>query len=132
MIRGYIEFAGESLNLSQDYETTLLKSVETGAGLYFQWMYEDNSVLKNTDYDYLYSVNYESWLTQAIQDYTRVNEIFEKLQGQTIKSHEKLQENVYLVTYESGTQIAVNYNEYSVMINQTVVNAKDFAVIKEG
>ena len=132
VIRGYIEFAGESLNLSQDYETTLLKSVETGAGLYFQWMYEDNSVLKNTDYDYLYSVNYESWLTQAIQDYTRVNEIFEKLQGQTIKSHEKLQENVYLVTYESGTQIAVNYNEYSVMINQTVVNAKDFAVIKEG
>lgn len=132
VIRGYINYSGESLNLSQDYETTLLKSIETGAGLYFQWIYEDNSVVKNTDFDHLYSVNYESWLSQALADYKRINDALGSLTGQTIVSHEKIQNQVYRITYESGTQVIVNYNSYSVLADGIRISAKDFAVRKEG
>lgn len=130
VIRGYIEYAGEPLNLSGDYTTTLLKSVESGSGLYFKWIYEDNSKVKNTEYDYLYSVNYKTWLKNAVDDYNRLNQVFSSLQGQYIRKHEKVQENVYLVTYELGTKVIINYNEYVVAYNGTKVSAKDFAVVK--
>lgn len=132
VIRGYIEYAGNPLNLSDDYTWTLLKSIETGAGLYYQWIYADNSVVKETDYSYLYSVDYKYWLEDALEQYQKLNLVFSKLQGQTIINHEKVENGVYLVTYEKGTQIAVNYNNLPCLVNNITVAEKDFAVVKEG
>lgn len=132
VIRGYIEFAGKPLNLDDDYTEGILKSIETGAGLYFKWIYADNSALKETEYDYLYSVNYNYWMDKAIDSYTRINEVFSNLQGQTIRNHEKVESGVYKVTYEKGTEILVNYNTYDINYNQATVSGRDFAVIKEG
>ena len=111
VVRGYIEYTGNPINLSDDAEWTILKDIETGAGLYYQWCYEDNSLVKETDYSYLYSIHYSYWMNEAIEQYQKINEVFKKLQGQSIVGHEKLADGVYLVTYEKGTQIGVNYNE---------------------
>lgn len=132
VIRGYIDFAGEPLNMTDDYTTTLLKSAESGAGIYFQWIYSDNSVLKDTDFDYLYSVNYSNWLDKAIETYKKVNGVFKGLQGQTITKHKKLEDGVYKTTYEKGTEIVVNYNQEPVTVNSITIPAKDFAIVKEG
>lgn len=130
VIRGYIEYAGEPLNMSDDFTTTLLKSVESGAGLYFKWIYEDNSIVKDTEYDYLYSINYEIWKDKAIGTYNKVNEVFNDLQGQCITKHEKLDEDVYQVTYEEGTKVIINYNKEAVRVNDVNIPAQDFAVVE--
>jgi hypothetical protein len=132
VIRGYMNYAGAPLNSSDDFEATLLKGVESGADIYFQWIYEDNSKIVDTDFDYLYSVNYKNWLDKTIACYHRVNEVYQGLQGQTIKKHEKLQIGVYKTTYEKGCEIVVNYNEKPVTVNEVTVGAKDFAVVKGG
>jgi hypothetical protein len=131
VLRGYVEYAGEPLNLSDDYTEVLLKSIETGAGIYFKWIYADNSAVKETDYDNLYSVHYGYWIEKAIDSYNRINQVFARLQGQSILSHEKIQSNVYKVTYEKGTEIVVNYNTYNVKYNGKTIEAKDFTVVKE-
>lgn len=129
VLHGYVEFAGDCLNLSDDYTTSLLKSVESGAGLYFRWIYEDNSVLKETDFDDLYSVNYEAWIEQAAKDYREVNEALGVVQGETIVDHSILSEGVVRVTYEKGTQILVNYTRKPVTVDGVTVAARSFAVV---
>lgn len=131
VLHGYKDFAGPALNLADDYTTTVLQSIECGAGLSFQWIYESNSLLKDTDFDYLYSVNYGVWKEDAIQTWKRVNDAVGSVQGQRILEHEKLATGVYATTYEDGTKVIVNYGNEAVTVAGTKVNAKDFAVVKE-
>ncbi len=129
VLHGYVEYAGDCLNLSDDYTTTLLKSVESGGGLYFRWIFEDNSVLKETDFDNLYSVNYETWIEQASKDYQTLNDALGSVQGETIVEHEILSEGVVRVTYEKGTEVLVNYSREPVTVDGVAVAARSFEVV---
>ena len=128
VLHSYVSYAGEAMNLADDYTTALLKSVESGAGLYFKWIYEDNSVLKDTEYDYLYSVNYEVWLEQATADYARMNRELGSLSGYEILSHEYVQENVAKVTYADGSVVYVNFTKQNVTVDGVTISAKDYVV----
>ena len=132
VIHGYIQYAGKALNLEDDYKTSVLKSVESGAGLNFKWIYEENSILKETDYDSLYSVNYEAWMDQAIETYKRINEEMGYLQGEEMVAHEILLPGVVKVTYSDGSIIYVNYTDDEVTVDGILVGTKDFTVKKAG
>lgn len=130
VLHGYIQYAGEAINLADDYQTTLLKSVESGAGLYYKWIYGDNSLLKETDYEELYSVHYGNWIDTAAKDYQRVSEALEGLGSQLIIRHEILDKNVTRTVYENGSEIYVNYGSEPVTYDGVTIGAKDFAVRK--
>ena len=132
VLKGYVEFAGEAWNMSDDYRTRLLQSVESGAGVYFCWIYEENSILKDTDYDDFYSVNYTVWLKQAVNDWVRVNEIYKASANSRITEHTKITEDVYQVTYENGCTVVVNYTKEPVEVSGVTVDAEDFALIGKG
>lgn len=132
VLHGYINFAGPMLNLADDFSTAVLQSVEAGAGLSFEWIYGDNHLLKDTDFDSLYSVNYAAWKEKAVLAYERVNAAVGQVQGQRITNHEKLADKVYATTYEDGTKIIVNYGTQSVQADKSTVGARDFVVVKGG
>jgi hypothetical protein len=111
VIHGFIEYAGEPINLAQDYRRNILKSIETGAGIYYVWMYQSNDILKNTDYYNWYSIYYGDWLDDAKSLYAEFNEMLQDVQNQRMVNHEKLQENVFQTTFENGKSIIVNYNK---------------------
>ncbi len=129
VLHGYTDYSGDCLNMTDDYNTTLLRCVEAGAGLYFKWIYEDNSVLKETEFDSLYSVNYANWLEKAAEDYKKVSAVLSPLRGQTITKHEFVADKVTRITYEKGTQILVNYSDEDVRVNGQTVSAGSFAVV---
>lgn len=132
VLHGYREYAGTPVNLSGDMNTMLLKSVESGAGLSFQLICGDNSLLKNTEFDSLYSVNFEAWKDTALAAWQKVNEAVGDLQGLLITGHEKLSDDVYCTIYEDGTRVIVNYGRQEVQYQGNTVGAQDFLVLKEG
>ncbi len=132
VLHGYRDYTGGPMNLSGDLNTMLLKSVESGAGLSFQFICGDNSLLKNTEFDSLYSVNFEAWKDTALAAWQRVNEAVGDLQGLLIIGHEKLSDDVYCTTYENGTKVIVNYGTQDVQYEGKTVSAQDFLVLKEG
>ena len=131
VIHGYISYAGEAVNLADDYETARLKSVECGAGLNYLWIYEKNSLLKETEFDYLYSVNYEAWLEEAVADYEKINKEMGYLQCYEMISHEYLDENVAKVVYSDGSCVYVNYTEETISVDGVKIPARDYVVTKE-
>ena len=129
VVHGYLPYAGSALNFADDYETAVLKSVESGAGLNFKWIYADNSIVKETDFDHLYSVNYEAWIDRAVETYRRVNEETGYLSGVEMLSHEIVRDGVVKVTYADGSIVCVNYTDETVTESGMQIDARDFAVL---
>ena len=130
VLHGYIPYSGEAINMADDYKTTFLKCVESGAGLYYKWIYGDNSLLKETDFDALYSVHYGNWLDTAAQDYKKVAEALRGLENQLIIRHEVLEEDVTKTVYEDGSAVYVNYGKEPAEQDGITIGARDFAVRK--
>lgn len=132
VLHGYVPYAGEALNLSDDYETAVLKSVENGAGIHFKWIYAPNSVLKDTAYDELYSVNYRAWLDAACGTWLRMNRELGGLRNLVILDHTYVTEDVVRVTYEDGTRVYVNYGSKAARVDGVSVEPRDYAVAPGG
>jgi len=129
---GHIDYAGEPVNLAGDPKRAFLKTIETGGGLYFTWIYRDNSLIKETDYDHLYSVDYRKWFNQAVALYHEAREVLGDTRGQRIIEHRRVADDVYKVTFEKGKTIVVNYNREPVTVEGITLAAESYHVLWEG
>ena len=132
VIHGFVEYAAEPVNLAQDYRENLLKTVESGAALYYTWIYADNSLVKETDFDYLYSANYKDWIKNASEFYKKINSEFKDIQDKRITAHQRLSENVFQTSYENGLSVIVNYNTEPVTVLGRYIKGRDYIVLKGG
>ncbi|MCU6712341.1 DUF5696 domain-containing protein [Paenibacillus sp. J5C_2022] len=123
VLHGYISYAGEPWNMAErgDVRRQMLKALETGSAVYFQWFHADPSVTKGTDFDYLYSAHYRDWMDVGVRYYTELNAVLKAVQGQTISKHRQLQEGVYETTFGNGIRIIVNYSDATVDIDGTAI-----------
>ncbi len=133
-LHGLVEYTGEPINVSQNVQYNVLKSLEYGAGITGRFMYEPDSALKNTYFLYYYSMSYKNWLGEVEATYKAVNEVLRDIQDQFIVFHERLSENVYRSVYENGTEVFVNYgtHDYIDEASGITVASNDFTVIKGG
>jgi hypothetical protein len=128
VIHGLIPYTGDAVNLASDYERHLLKTAETGAGLYFIFMEADSFELQESNYTKYFSSEFAEWSEITKELYHRMKKDFGHLYNQYIVGHQKLEEGVYRTEYEDGTRVIVNYNENAYTYNQTEVPAKDYIV----
>src|SRR5690625_4298237 len=128
VLRGYVDYASTPFNMStylddQDY---ILNALEYGSNINFQWIYESNDLLKDTDFDHLYAVNYERWIDQAVEIYHETNDFLKHVQGEPIRSHEELEADVYRTTYDNGAYVIVNYGLESVNIDGYTIEPQSY------
>lgn len=114
VLKGYVPYTGRAINQSSNREKSLLEAVESGAGLNYLLIYENQLNLVDTDYNDLVSVNYNLWLENIISDYKELNADLGYLTNTPIIKHEHLAEDVNCTIYEDGSKVYVNYsnNEY--------------------
>jgi len=130
VIRGLIEYTGTPYNLSTytNYRYYVLKCLEYGSNVYFVWSFEPSHKVKDTDFDYLYSIYYKEWINLATQIYQQVNEVLKQVNGQRIISHQKIEDGVFKTVYENGIYVIVNYNRTPVTVEGVRVEAEDFYI----
>lgn len=128
VLSGYIDYAGQPLNLTDDYQHELLKTIETNAGLSFKWIHAPDHLLKETAYQDYYSVQYQNGYDKAVDLYHQLNDQLSAIQGQKMIDHERIEEDVYRVGYENGVNVYVNYSNKTVQHNQLNIEANNFVV----
>ncbi len=126
----YVQYAGDPINLNESQRNEILKIMEYGAGIYFKWIYQESSIMKQTSYDQIYSTNYSDWMGEAASYYVAANGALKDVQDQLMIKHEKLAVKVYKTTYENGTEIIVNYSSEPVTFNGSTIAALDYLVLK--
>lgn len=127
VLHGYKNYTGEAVNLAGDYEYTLLKTIENGANPYFVVAYDNIAELKINDYSEYYAVEFDTWKDSIVEEYKKLNEVLSPLQTKTITGHSVLDNRVVKVTYDGGTEIYLNYNNFAVTVDGLEIQAMSFA-----
>lgn len=127
---GLVEITGKAGNLSSDIEEEKLHWIEYGYTPYFELTYSGSEDLMYTDYRTLFSSAYTDWIDQATEISKEFNENLKDVWNVYIEDHEELQDGVYKVTYENGTEIYVNYTNQNVSVGGVKIEAKDYTIKK--
>lgn len=119
VLHGYADLAGTPFNMDENQHPRLsmLKALETGSNIYYEWFYSPSSTVKESQYNYLYAAHYKDWIDEAITLYKEADEVLRKVRTDTITQHEQLQEGVVRTTFSGGTRITINYNESAVQVD---------------
>ena len=129
-VHGYVNYTGESLNLTQDYEEELLLSAQYGAGLSFTLMEETAFALQKTLYTEYFGAGYDAWHDRMIEIYTRYNAELGHTFNQKMTGHEWLADKVSCTAYEDGTKVYVNYGYQDYTTEDGVVPARDYKTVR--
>jgi hypothetical protein len=128
VVRGFVDYTGAPYNLSNytNEKQYILQCLEYGANVYFEWIYEPNYSVKDTDHNELFAVNYKLWIDKAAGMYQEVNKVLKSVQHEPITGHEKLQQGVYKTVYGNGMYVIVNYNRSQVTIEGKTIEAESY------
>lgn len=129
VLHGYLDYAGEPLNQTDDLLTYSLRCVEYGAVPYVRWTHAQSSNLKSTGQTDMFAACYRNTFDMAADYYGRLNRETGAFAGKQMIGHQKLAENVYRTTYEGGETVFVNYNTYDVRVDGVLVKALDWAAV---
>ncbi len=88
VLHGYIQTAGEPINMEGNVEYAMLRSIENGAALKFILSYRNTEKLKEyIDTNMYYSVRYDIWYSDLIARYNEINSVLKDVQLSTIENH---------------------------------------------
>lgn len=126
VLHGFVSYSTEPMNLSSNPQNLVLKAVETGSSLSACLMYAENHVLTDTNLEYVFSGNYETWMDMLCESYERVTPVLREVAQATIVGHECLLKDVYKTQYSNGSVVYVNYSSKDVQADGYTIPAKDF------
>jgi hypothetical protein len=129
-LHGLVPYTGPAINLAEDYTKNLLKTVESGAGLYFSFMSEETSVLQETKFRQFYANEYGKWSPDANSLYQKFNADFAGLYDKAITGHTILPGDLRITEYEDGTRVIVNGGEIAATYGGVDINAHSYAVVR--
>lgn len=130
VLKGYIPFSCSSINQSANSGRALLAAIESGAGLNYLMIYDNQLNLQETNFETLFSVNYTTQLAEILENYDRLNAELGAQENVRIVLHEHLTEDVNRVTYEDGTQVYVNYGNEPYQSSDGAVEAMSWLTVR--
>lgn len=128
VLKGYIPYTSQAINQATNSEKAILESVESGAGLNYLLMYEDQLTLSDTQYTSLFSIHYNLWLDEIIKTYHKINADLGYLSNVSIQQHQHITQEVNCVVYEDGSKVYVNYGSSDYRTPYGIVPAMSYLV----
>ena len=130
VFRGTTSLSGSAINLTTDRRTALLRSVETGCGLYWCLTATSDLRLSGTVFGGLAAcvwTDNEAELLAAIEE---TSGFYDAVEGGHILAHTKLAEGVYETRFDTDVTVWVNYTNSKVQTPGGTIAAKGFTFRK--
>ncbi|MBR6271201.1 MAG: hypothetical protein IKR26_03510 [Lachnospiraceae bacterium] len=129
-LHGLVYYSGEAVDMTGDYETNLLKSIEYGAGLYAVFAEIEPAELQMTDYTQYSAARSEIWQEKLLSLYSELDKAVGHTYNQRIMNHSYVTDTLTLTEYEDGTKVYVNYGYESANADGNTVGARDYLVVR--
>lgn len=89
VLHSYVNYTGSPINYSGSADYDMLRSIESGAALYYVLCYQNTSYMKeDKDLSQYYSVDYLTWYDDIVTNYKVLNDAIGDLQSYEIVDHE--------------------------------------------
>lgn len=132
VLQGLVDYAGGPMNFAIDLEEHILRSAQTASGLYLLLIWEDASLLKETEYARLLSVQKDYWLQEGARIYRRYNAELGDLAGERIVDFTRLSPELTATRFANGDLVVVNFGFSEAQYNGVTVPARDFVRLRGG
>lgn len=133
VMNGLIDYTTEDVNLSsRNASYFVLQAAELGAYPKFILTHKNVDVLKNTDFSYLYSAQFELLENEIREIYEECAALRSRIGTSEITGHRVVEEGVYETSYAGGAVVLVNYNLYDVTLSDGSVLEAESYLLKEG
>jgi len=128
VLSGIVDYSTESININNTRSTryNFLKAIETGSNLKYTLTYNDSRDLIDTQYNFYMATHYVNWLDIIESQINEINSLGIH-QGHII-NHQRVLNNVFLVTYSHGLSIMINYNLSPVVIDGQTIPERDYKI----
>ena len=110
---GYVPMYSSSLNLTNNENELLLRSIEAGVSLSYTIMKNYNGLLKK-EFDFYHSVCYDDLKDTIFNTYKATSGYYESIKGSEISEHHILQNGLRKTVFSNGVTVYVNYGEAQV------------------
>ena len=129
-IHGYVNYTGDSLNISGDINDELLYSAAFGAGLSFTFMKESPFTLQDTLYTHYYGCDYDAWKSYMVDIYKKYESNLGHIFNKKMDKFEYITEDnkVSCTTYSDGTKVYVNFGFNPYEKDGISIPARDYIV----
>ena len=131
VLTGLLDYSTESLNTQTlNIDKKIMKAIETKSSLKFRFMYDDSTILANTDYNDIFMVEFSKWEDKLGDYYKIYNDFYQKVKDSYIIDHTIVEYNNEwrIVTYSNGVKVLLNYSDKDKMLNGILVGASSFVV----
>lgn len=128
VLRGSVNLYSEYINFEANSTEYFLKLIETGVNPSFLLTKESPSVLQYTNSNWNYSSEYEKYKDTIAEYYTDIKAVFDKVEGEYIVDHERLDSNVSITTYSNGVKFYVNFSDVDVTVDDITIEAESYIV----
>lgn len=132
VLHGSVVYTGKEINGLYDPAMQQLKMIEYGYAPYYELTWQNPNLIRNTDYNELYSSEFSAWREHAAASYQFFQGALGGVWNQYIVRHEQADTDVVAVTYADGTVIYLNYGAETWQRGDVRVESSGYAVVKEG
>lgn len=133
VMNGCLKYTTENINMSSRGSAYyILQTAELGSIPQYTVTYKNEDLLRNSDYDYLYSVMYDNLKDDIKTVYAKCSDIYSQIGNGVIVKHTVLSDGVFETVYDNGTDIIVNYNLYDITTSDGITVGAENYVVKNG
>ena len=125
VFKGITSISSESVNISSNPRTELLRAAETGCGLLYTVIGDYDAKLRLSDSSFAKSV-YSDNKEKIISDYNEICDLLSKVSNTSVKKHEILSNGVNKTVFENDVTVIVNYTDNAVETSLGTVEANGF------
>ena len=130
VLHGLVPYSARPVNTAEDYRLNILRSIETGAGLYFSFMNENPSVLQDSRYHVYYANQYSMWADTAEELYKEFEAGVGDTYNRYITDYRMISDGVSLTEYENGVKVIVNKSGADFTYEGRTVGARNYIVLR--
>lgn len=128
VLKGIMPMYSEYINFEANSTEYFLKLVETGVYPSFLITKESPAVLQYTNSNWIYSSEYDKYEETIADYYHKLKEVNDKVEGEYIVKHEKLDSDVSITTYSNGVKVYVNFSDVDVTVDDMTIKAESYSV----
>ncbi len=130
VMHGIVPYTSTAVNADPDAENLLLMSAVTGSSLKCDMIYEETSVLKDTEYDGLYYANYEKWIDTISAEYKILKPVLQAVCDSTIVSYNvENSGNIITSVWSDGTVIKADFDEKTIDLNGSIIKLNNYTEV---
>lgn len=129
VVHGYLCYTGKAFNKFYDTQYEKMKALEYGYIPVFDLTYEKTEKLRGTDCFDQFSTCFDDW-KETVVSVGKEFSALSSVRNQVMRSHERIGEDVVVVTYGDGSRLILNYGKQSTEVFGLQVDAMNYRFIR--